>query len=61
MTQEVNVTRQTLEAVYITEKQYRNFPKFSDRQVWANRADPDKTDQGLHCLLFSLHLWDALL
>ena len=22
---------------------YRNFPKFSDRQVWANSADPDQT------------------
>ena len=32
---------------------YRNFPKFSDRQVWANSADPDQTaDQGLHCLQF---------
>ena len=40
---------------------YRNFPKFSDKQVWANSADPDQTDQDLHCLLFSLHLWDALL
>ena len=24
-------------------KSYRNFPKFSDRQVWANSADPDQT------------------
>ena len=22
---------------------YRNFPKFSDRQVWANSVDPDQT------------------
>ena len=22
---------------------YRNDPKFSDRQVWANSADPDQT------------------
>ena len=22
---------------------YRNVPKFSDRQVWANSADPDQT------------------
>ena len=22
---------------------YRNFPKFSDRQIWANSADPDQT------------------
>ena len=23
--------------------QYRNDPKFTDRQVWANSADPDQT------------------
>ena len=23
-------------------KQYHNDPKFSDRQVWANSADPDQ-------------------
>ena len=40
---------------------YRNVPKFSDRQVWANSADPDQTAQGLHCLQFPLHLLDALL
>ena len=22
---------------------YRNYPKFLDRQVWANSADPDQT------------------
>ena len=22
---------------------YRNFPKFLDRQVWVNSADPDQT------------------
>ena len=38
--------------------QYRNVPKFSDRQIWANRADPD---QGLHCLPFRLHRLDSLL
>ena len=43
-----------------------NDPKFSDRQVWANSADPDQTaqeqsDQGLHCLQFPLHLLDAFL
>ena len=39
------------------------FLSFSDRQVWANIADPDQTapDQGLHCLQFPLHLLDALL
>ena len=46
---------------------YHNDPKFLDRQVWANSADPDQTapeeqsDQGLHCLQFCLHLFDALL
>ena len=42
---------------------YRNVSKFSDRQVWANSADPDQTapDQGLHCLQFPLHLLDSLL
>ena len=33
----------------------RNDPKLSDRQVWANSADPD------HCLQFPLHLLDSLL
>ena len=32
---------------------YRNDPKFLDKEVWANSADPDQTppkgsDQGLH-------------
>ena len=45
---------------------YRNYPKFLDRQIWANSVDPDQTaeqqsDQGLHCLPFHLHLFDALL
>ena len=48
---------------------YRNIPKFSDRQIWANSADPDQTaprgeeqsDQGLHCLPFRLHRLDSLL
>ena len=50
---------------------YRNDPKFSDRKVWANSADPDQTaplrllleeqsDQGLHCLLIHLHLLDKI-
>ena len=31
-----------------TNSYYRNDPKFSDRQVWANSADPDQTaDQRL--------------
>ena len=34
---------------------YRNDPKFSDRQVWANSAGPD------HCLQFPLHHLDSLL
>ena len=28
---------------------YRNDPKFWDRQVWANSVDPNQT--GLYCLL----------
>ena len=32
---------------------YRNVPKFSDRQVWANSVDTDQSDQGLHCLPFA--------
>ena len=41
---------------------YHNGPKFSDRLVSANSADPDQTaPQGLHCLQFPLHLLDALL
>ena len=44
---------------------YCNDPKFSDRYVWANSADPDQTapkqsDQGLHCLPFRLHRLDSL-
>ena len=34
---------------------YRNDPKFSDRLILANSADPD-----LHCLLFHLHLFDEI-
>ena len=47
---------------------YRNDPKFSDGQVWANSVDPDQTaplgavwDQGLHGLPFLLHVLDILL
>ena len=38
-----------------------NDPKFSDRYAWANSADPDQSDQGLHCLPFCLHCLDSLL
>ena len=43
---------------------YRNNPKFSDRKVWANSADPNQTaplesDQ-VHCLLFHLHHFDKI-
>ena len=51
----------------------RDDPKFSDRQVLTNSADPDQTvpwsslirvwdqsDQGLHCLLFHLHHFDKI-
>ena len=45
-----------------TNSYYRNDPKFSDRQVWANSADPDQTaDQRLDCLPFRLHLLNTLL
>ena len=38
-----------------TNSYYRNDPKFSDRQVWANSADPDQTaDQRLDGLPFRL-------
>ena len=42
---------------------YCNDLKFSDREVWANSADPDQTAprRGLHCLQFRLHLLGALL
>ena len=41
---------------------YRNVPKFSDRYAWANSTDPEEqSDQGLHCLPFSLHCMDSLL
>ena len=42
---------------------YRNFPKISDRQSWANSETQIRlqSDQGLHCLQFPLHLLDAFL
>ena len=40
---------------------YRNVPKCSDRQVWANSADlEEQSNQGLHCLQFPLHPLDSL-
>ena len=45
---------------------YHNVPKFSDRQVWADIADPDQTaplkssHQGLHCLQFPLLILEKL-
>ena len=46
-------------ALWLSEAQvhrsYRNDPKFSDRQVWANSVDPDQTaDQHLDCLPFCI-------
>ena len=44
-------------------RNYRNDPKFSDRQVWSNSADLDQkgqSDQDLLCLQFPLHQLDAL-
>ena len=36
--------------------------KFSDKQIWANIVNPNKTapDQGLQCLSFCVHLSSAL-
>ena len=40
---------------------YRNDPKFSDRQVRAKSAHlVEQSDQGLHCLLFHLHVFDKI-
>ena len=42
-------------------RRHRNDPMFSDRLVWANNADQEEqSDQGLHCLLFHLHLFDEI-
>ena len=39
--------------------QYRNVPKFLERQAWANNEDlKELSDQGLHCLPFHLHILD---
>ena len=40
---------------------YRNDPKFLDTYAWANSADPEQSDQGLHCLPFRLHCLASLL
>ena len=44
-------------------RQYHNDPKFLERQVLANSADPDQIAPtlGLHCLALHLRLLDALL
>ena len=34
---------QTFQKPGVLSVNYRNDPKFSDRQVWANSADPDQT------------------
>ena len=39
---------------------YHNDPKFSNRQVLANRVDSHQQSQGLHCLPSCWHLLDAL-
>ena len=46
--------------IHFSDLKYHNVSKFSDRQVWANSADPVQTAPGLHCLQFPLHLLDAL-
>ena len=45
--------------MYSCENDYRNDPKFSDRYAWTNSADPEQSDQGLHCLPFRLHRLDS--
>ena len=43
---------------------YHIYPKYSQRQVWANSVDPDQmpqnvaSDLGLHCLLLIQHYLD---
>ena len=37
----------SVQKLKITAVKYRNDPKFLDRLVWANSADPDQTE--LHC------------
>ena len=43
---------------------YLFYPKFWDREACANSVDPDQTapkeqsDQGLHCLSFSVSIFD---
>ena len=32
--------------MFCSSSMYRNDPKFSDRQVWANSADPDQAAPG---------------
>ena len=39
----MNRLNQTESAVFKLWILYPNFPKFSDRHVWANSADPDQT------------------
>ena len=45
---------------------YCNDPKFSDRQVWTNSADPDQTAprasvwEGLHCLPFPTESFEPI-
>ena len=67
MSNSVYSEKSTLSLNFPDAHAYRNDPKFSDRQAWANGADPNQTapkgqsDQGLHCLQFRLHRLDALL
>ena len=51
----------------MTKSLRKNVPDMGIEFGWANSVDPDQTalweqsDQGLHCLLFHLHLLDKLL
>ena len=47
------------------ERQYHIYPKYSDRQAWANSTDPDQTlqnvasDQGEHWLPLVKHFLET--
>ena len=45
----------SIQTISLSHFQYRNDPKFSDRQVRLQ----EQSDQGLHCLHFCQHLSDA--
>ena len=49
------VTRKTQFGKVVTpDSGYRNVPRFSDRQIWANSADLDQTPNSLHIFCITL-------